>query len=68
MNVVAEFKLSAGADDQRLELNESDSLEEPTQTGLSMLLDRNYLIRNSSLHRELSEQLSYHLWSKRGEE
>ena len=67
-NVVTEFDLSAGVDDQSLVPNGSDILEEPTQTGWSMLLDRDYRIRDSSLHRELSEKLSYHLWSERGEQ
>ena len=66
VNIVTEFDLLA--DEISSGANASSIDTAPSPAGLTVLLDKNDLVRNSVLHRGLWEQLSCHLWSNRGEQ
>ena len=66
VNIVTEFDLLADEIASSAIASSIDTA--PSPDGLTVLLDKNYLCRNSLLDWELWEHISYHLWSNHAEQ
>ena len=68
IDVVGEFGIEGQLESSELEDGGSYvTIGEGPIAGLACLLERNDLVRNTLMHRELTEQLSHHIWNESGE-